>query len=655
MTKLIVSGLSKAVGERPLFQDLSLTLEQGDRLAVVGPNGCGKSTFLKIISREEVPDAGRVEVSPIQHGVGHCRQTIPASDLSQPVVHWVLQALPSWGDFWHRWQEAQQNGDRGAMNRLADEQTRLESFYGYNPESRAEAILRGLGFDQTMQATSLQRLSGGWRERAKLARSLVQGSDVLLLDEPTNHLDLEALAWLEEFLLGFKGIVVFVAHERYFLDRIGNQLLYLGETGEGGRPLLHRGNFTSFLAWQEEVDKTAHRRLDKLERQIEHKQRFVDRFRAKASKASQAQSRIKEIQALEARKQELERPKSRRGLRFRWLEPERSGDTVLSVSELLFEYGPGQPLWPQLSFNLYRGQKIGLLGPNGCGKSSLLKLLRGELRPKQGRVRFGSNVTTASFAQHMSEVLREEATVMAEMRRLCKDESKEEEMRFALGLFLLDSDYWDRKVAGLSGGERSKLLLATIFLSGANLLLLDEPTNNLDLESRQALTQALAEFGGTVLMVAHDRHLLVETADELWKLTGNGLETVTASIFQSTTARSAQADEDRFQSCSKRDQRREQKRQEAERRNQCSRALRPKQRRYAELEEELESVLAELESTEAVLADPATYQQEDGGQQANRRYSDLQRKSETLFEEMHALEEEIRALQGNGSSNDSLQ
>jgi ATP-binding cassette subfamily F protein 3 len=467
---------------------------------------------------------------------------------------------------------------------------------------------------------------------------------VLLLDEPTNHLDLEALQWLEQFVLGFRGIVVFVAHERYFLDRIANQLLYLGDRN---RTILHRGNFSSFLQWQEEAEKTTQREMEKLDRQIQHKQHFVDRFRYKASKASLAQSRLKQIESLEARKRELEqsRPSRQKGVSFRWMEPDRSGDLVLSVADLEFAYGGGEGLWPPLSFNLYRGQKVGLLGPNGCGKSTLLKILRGDLKPAAGGVKLGSGVKPAYFAQHMSDALREQGSVLGEMRRLCNEERKEEEMRFALGLFLLDSRLWDRRVAELSGGERSKLLLASIFLSGANFLLLDEPTNNLDLEARESLVQALAEFGGTVLTVAHDRHLLQEATGELWHLNGSGLREVEHGFLTAPRSGEPKGEADSGPAGEKRDLRKERKREEAQRRNRIYRELRPKQERYGELESELEEVLSELEEVESKLADPATYGSSGDVAETNRRYRELQNRSDELMREMQGLEEEIKRLQ----------
>ncbi len=648
MTKLILQSLSKSIADRVLFQDVSLTLEKGDKLAVVGPNGSGKSTLLKLIKGDEFPDTGRIDFNPAKLDVGYCVQDIKPKDLSKVLFDWVLEALPSWSDLWRRWQEAQDSGDKKSLERLSEEQNRLENLYGYQPETRVRSVLQGLGFKGAMQESCLSQLSGGWRERAKLAKALVQGSDVLLLDEPTNHLDLEALKWLEEFVIAFKGIVVFVVHERYFLDKVSNHLLYLEQrTG----PVLHKGNLSSFLKWQEEADKVAQRKVERIERDIEHKQRFVDRFRYKAAKASLAQSRLKQIQALEQEKQAFSRSSKERALNFRWMMPARSGDMVLSASKLQFSYNAQELLWPPLSFSLSRGQKIGLLGPNGCGKSTLLKLIAGDLKAKAGSVRLGTGVKTAYFAQHMSEVLWEENPVMMEMRRLCKDSCKEEEMKQALGLFLLGSDYWDRRVKDLSGGERSRLKLAFIFLSGANFLIMDEPTNNLDLQSREALVQALGEFEGTVLMVAHDRYLLEAAADELWLLNQDGLQRVEhcylldGQIEQQGPGKTGK--EPVSNASGKINSRKEQKKKEAEQRNCFYKALRPKQERYAALEQQLEEILSKLDEVENKLADPDTYDSGNHLKETNREYKQFQRQSEDLINEMEDLEREIQELQSS--------
>jgi ATP-binding cassette subfamily F protein 3 len=644
MSKLLLDSLTKSIGDRTLFRDVALHLEPGDKLAVAGRNGSGKSTLLRIMSGEESPDSGRVEIEPANLGVAHCVQDIAARDLELSLVSWVLEALPSWSDLWARWQGAQQAGDGEALTRLAEEQARLESAYGYHPESRARSILQGLGFDESAQEAPLRLLSGGWRERAKLAKALVRGSDVLLLDEPTNHLDLEALDWLERYVAGFQGIVVFVAHERYFLDRIGNRLLYIGEDS---RPTLFRGNYTQFLRWREEAAEATRRRRDKLEQQIRHKQQFVDRFRAKASKASLAQSRLKQIEALEEERAKLQEPPDPKSLSFAWKAPKRSGDLVLSVSELEFGFDAGRSLWPPLSFTLHRGQKVGLLGANGSGKSTLLKLIRGEVAPTRGEARLGSGVKPAYFAQHMTDLLREEGTVLGEMRRMCEDGRTEEEMRFALGMFMLGEDFWQSRVAILSGGERTRLLLAWAFISGGNFLILDEPTNNLDLESRQALIRAIGEFQGTVLTVAHDRYLLQEGVDELWMLRSDGLHSVSGDVASLSLYEGEDREQqERRADSGKRDRDKERKRKEAERRNAVHRELQPRKRRYAELEAELEEVLRELADTESRLSDPATYNgSSENVNELNRTYSCLQERSETLMQEMQELEDAISRLQ----------
>ena len=648
MTKLTLNSISKSIGERSLFEDVSLTLEDWDRLSITGPNGCGKSTLLNIICGLDKPDSGSVDISPSQLGIGYCTQDIEAQDLSRVLIDWVLEALPSWNEFWQRWQKAQDSGNEKEMQRLADEQSRLENFYGYHPETKARSILLGLGFDESMQSAPLQNLSGGWRERAKLAQALIKGSDILLLDEPTNHLDLEALNWLEQFLKGFKGIVVFVAHDRYFLDQICNRILYLGD---GSRPVTHKGNFSSFLSKQQEVEETTKKEIEKIDRQIEHKQKFVDRFRYKASKASLAQSRIKQIQALQEKKQELHLPEKNKNLSFRWQDPQRSGDIVLSVRDLEFHYQSGNFLWPGLSFTICRGQKIALLGQNGCGKSTLLKLIMDELNPSQGEINPGTKVKPAYFSQHMTDKLFEEGTVLDEMRRLRPEITKNEEIYAALGLFLLDETYWEQKIRDLSGGERSRLLLASIFLSGANFLVLDEPTNNLDLESRESLIHALKNFGGTLLMVAHDRHLLNEAADQLWYLSEKGLDLIDHDFLHQRNQpqkpqNASKKDEDgaSTKDCIKKD-RKEQKRQEAQRRNYVNQAVKSKTQRYQDLEGQLEKVLHRQEELEGKLAAPETYQSGEDVTKMNKDYKVLQEQSEEIINEMQQLEQEIKQIQ----------
>ncbi|MFW6388322.1 MAG: ABC-F family ATP-binding cassette domain-containing protein [Desulfohalobiaceae bacterium] len=609
----------------------------------MGRNGTGKSTLLRILAGQEEPDKGKVRLDPATEGLGFSVQELQAEELQTALLQWVLQGIPSWAELWAKWGQAEQKNP-GAWKELSEQQSALELFYGFNPEHKAKKVLAGLGFTPQQYSCPLQQLSGGWRERAKLARVLVQGSQILLLDEPTNHLDLEAVRWLEGFLLSFSGIVVFVAHDRYFLQRLGNCVLHLAPEG----PVYKELGLEEYLTWRAQRDESRQRRQEKLQQEIEHKQKFVDRFRYKASKATLAQSRIKQIEVLQEQKQALEVPTESAGLSFFWPEPKRSNKLVLQARSLEFEYAAGQSLWPALNFSLYKGQKVALLGPNGAGKSSLLKLAAGELEPSQGALGLGSMVRPAFFHQHVAHTLREENTVLEEIQRLSSPGLKQEELCFALGLFQLGQDSWQLKVASLSGGEKNRLVLASVFLCRANFLLLDEPSNHLDLESRQALVQALQEYSGSLLLVSHDRYLLSQVAESVWVLSSQGLEQY-AEGFEDYQARQKmeRGSEKNVRQGSDhgRQEYKRQKRQQAEKRNQLYRTLQPCKKRYDTLEEELESCLQNQKEVEDSLASQATYQDSAQVQELNKEYSRLQQQAERILQEMEELESRMQELQ----------
>ncbi len=640
MLTLTLQNLSKGFGANQLFSGLSGSISSGMRVAVIGPNGCGKSTLLKIINNETGADEGVVQV-PKGARIGRAEQELAQHDLDSPLLAWVLENLPNWQAFWARWERAQENGETDSLSRLAAEQTRLEHQYGYNPEHRAKSILSGLGFGTGQFAQPLASLSGGWRERAKLARVLVEGADILLLDEPTNHLDLEAVQWLEQFLHDFPGILLFVAHDRVFLDTVATHTLSLGSA----RPVFREGNFSAYLAWEEEKRRLADKERAKLDRQIKHKQAFVDRFRYKATKARQAQSRLKQIDWLEEQRRQHENEASARSLSFQWPPPVRAGHHVLSLVDVTYGFAHEPPLWSPVTANIYRGQRIALVGPNGCGKSTLLKLIVGEHSPRQGSIKLGTGVKVGYFSQHQTDILQPRQTVLGELRRLAHPKIKEEELRFALGLFLLDESYWERLVSELSGGEKNRLVLASLFLGQANFLILDEPTNHLDLESREALVQALRGYEGTVLVVAHDRYLLSEVADDVWVLGGQGIEMLTRGFAeyeerlqelhntgqdQTPTEPSAKPSRETVKA---------RRRELAEARNALYRRLHPKQKRYQELEQLLEANLDRQTELEQRLADPSTYEQADQALAANQEYEEARRWGEQLMEEMAELEE----------------
>jgi ATP-binding cassette subfamily F protein 3 len=642
MSKITVQAVSKAYSGVDLFMGLSMEVHSGTRLALVGPNGCGKSTLLKIMAGETSPDSGKVTV-PKGSQIGFVQQELGAADLAKPLQDFVLEVLPSWGEFWTQWRAALDQNDEAALIRLHDRQEELEHQYGYNPEHRAHAILSGLGFAPAVFSRPVGELSGGWRERAKLARVLVAGADILFLDEPTNHLDLEAVEWLESYVLGFEGVLVFVAHDRYFLDRVANKVLFLG----GEKPFLRDGNFSQFLEWNAERSDQLRRQAEKLRTEISKKQAFVDRFRAKATKARQAQSRLGQIGKLQSELQTLTPETRARTLSFSWPEPERGNQTVLSAVDLSFSF-PDAALFSDLSFNIYRGQKIGLVGPNGRGKSTLIKLINGQLKPSQGHINMGSSIVTGYFSQHQTDIVRPASSVMSEIKRLASPSCTDLQLKSALGLFMLGERYWEKKVEDLSGGEKNRLVLSTLFLSRANFLILDEPTNHLDMESREALMDALSAYQGTMLVVAHDRYLLSEVVSEIWELHADGIEVHQCGFDEyhaRKKARETQELEKPDMTRAVRNEQKLKKREQAEMRNRIYQQLKPLRKKYEKLEAELEANLVEQETLETRLADPATYEDASLSRELGQRFSALQNRAEELMSDLAYLEKELQELE----------
>lgn len=656
--KITVQDLSKSFGGRDILQNFSLDVDSGMRLCVCGPNGTGKSTFLRLLAGVEDADGGRV-LLPKGCRLGYVEQEFPPAALAMPLLDYVLDVVHDWNAFWEEWEAASNAGDDAALEKLMERQAQLEAQYGYNPEQRARAVLTGLGFSERKWTMPLAELSGGWRERAKLARVLTAGADVLLLDEPTNHLDMEAVEWLENFLLDFPGALVFVAHDRVFMDRIGTHVLYFGLS----KPVFRKSTYSQFLTYQAEYQAQREREARMLQDELERKMAFVERFRAKATKARQAGSRQKMAKKLEKELEDYRPEPKRKELNFVWPEAPHCEKVVAAASGMSFHFPDGKSMWPPLDFTIYQGSRIALVGHNGCGKSTLLKLLSGNLERCGGALSFAPQMRMGYYAQHQMETLRPEASVLAEIRRLADPRTLEEELMSVLGLFLLGQSYFDRQVDSLSGGEKSRLVLASLFLRRANFLLLDEPTNHLDLESREALANALQKFGGTLFMVAHDRWLLSRIGAEAWELTPDGLAVYPdfAAYDAARKARTAglgiagllRAD-DRKNPAEKeaaplpknlsREDQKKQKRAEADRRNAMHKELKPLQTRYDALEAELGETMDRQAEVERRLADPLTYSDRSLAPGLMADFQDCREKCESLLEKMTGLEEKMAAV-----------
>ena len=658
--KITIQELSKAFGGRDILSNFSLEVDSGVRLCVCGPNGTGKSTLLRLLAGVESADGGRV-ILPKGCRLGFVEQELSEAALETPLLTYVLDVLHDWSDFWAEWEQAAAAKDEGRLTSLMHRQSELEALYGYTPEHRAKAVLSGLGFAERKWNRTLRELSGGWRERAKLARVLTAGADVLLLDEPTNHLDVEAVEWLEAFLMDFKGALVFVAHDRIFMDKVGTHVLYLGLS----KPVFRKATYTQFLALQEEYNAQREREARALKEDLDRKMAFVERFRAKATKARQAGSRQKMAKKLEKELEDYRPEPKRKELNFSWPEAPHCEKVVLSAADLDFRFEDGKTMWPPLTFALYKGQRVALVGHNGCGKSTLLKLLAGTLERRGGSMVTAPQMRMGYYTQHQMDTLRGDTTVLAELRRLSDPRTTEEELMSVLGLFMLGQDYFDRQVSALSGGEKSRLVLATLFLKRCNFLLLDEPTNHLDLESREALVSALQKFNGTLLMVAHDRWLLSQVGAEAWELNEKGLtvfadfaayddnrrarqgatgedEHATSVAGGQAGARGKQVDMPLAQPLS-RDEQKRVKREQADKRNALHKELKPLLSRYEALETELAAVLEEQGTVEAQLADPDVYADHARSSELLKTFEACKQRSEAILEEMTVLEDNMAA------------
>jgi ATP-binding cassette subfamily F protein 3 len=510
MAVVIASSLRKEHSGEVLFDGVSFKVERTDRLALAGPNGAGKTTLLRQLAGQVSIDGGELALQKGTRIALHDQR--PPALSPRPLREYVLSGtadLAAVEEELRTLENAMAGGDHApaTMRRYSEAQARLEHAGGYDWRDRAAAVVRGLGFTDADLDRPLSTFSGGELTRASLARALASQPDLLLLDEPTNHLDIESLEWLESMLKTLDAAVILVAHDRWFLEAVTTAVLEL----EGGKSVYFPG---AWHVWRREAAaraihqaKTAVRQAE----QIERLERFVERFRYKASKARQAQMKIKQIKKLEAVR--VYKPEERkRGLGFEFLKPARSGRDVAVVEDLTLRAGDKE-LLQHASFAIERGEHVALVGPNGSGKTTLLETLLGLREPAGGKLRLGHGVEAAYFSQHEAELDERGSVLDAAMSGTGL---KRPEAQNLLGRFLFSGwDEHEKRVAVLSGGERRRLALAITVASGANFLVLDEPTNHLDLESREALEAALEAFPGPVLLVSHDRALLDAVADRM--------------------------------------------------------------------------------------------------------------------------------------------
>lgn len=511
---LILNDLALRRGSNLLFERASFTIYQGNKVGITGANGSGKSSLFALLLNELTPDFGSVTL-PLKLTIAHVAQETPATQ--QSAIEYVLDGDEELRDIERKLREAERSNDGFALAKWHD---RLETIGAYTAEARAAKIMRGLGFQPVELAQSVSEFSGGWRMRLNLAKALMCRSDLLLLDEPTNHLDLDAILWLEQWLLRYQGTLLLISHDRDFLDSVVDRIVHI----EHRTIRIYNGNYSDFERQRSEQLSQQQGLYEKQQRQVAHLESFIRRFRAKATKAKQAQARIKALERMElVAKANVDSPFS-----FRFFPPDRLPSQLVGLERVQAGYGQKVVL-EGVHLSLFAGDRIGLLGRNGAGKSTFVKLLSGMLKPFQGEVMTAGNLKIGYFAQHQLEQLDPESSPMDHLLRLDPN-LKEQDIRTYLGGFDFHDDQTLDPVAFFSGGEKARLVLALLIFQRPGLLLLDEPTNHLDMEMRTALSLALQEYEGAVVLVSHDRHMLRSVADRFLLVDGGRIEPFEGSL-----------------------------------------------------------------------------------------------------------------------------
>jgi len=649
-----VNDVSLALGGETLFDGLSFQVHQGDHIGLVGPNGSGKSSLFRLLAGQIEPDGGVVKTVPGVR-IGFLPQEI-ASFPNERVLPFVYDSIPGRTELREQLErhesrlaelEGSSKADEEELVSVASEVAELHeqiaALDARFSEHEAKRILHGLGFTQSDHQRPLWELSGGWKMRAVLASLLFQKPGLLLLDEPTNHLDMPSVAWFSRFLSSYDQALLLVSHDREFLNEQVNRVLSFEP--EGVRTF--RGNYEQYLVQREEERQLLENRAKNLEKEKAHLEQFVRRFRAKASKAAQVQSRVRQLEKMDS----VELHRSVRQARFSFPATERGARNPMRVDELCKSFGEHVVL-DRVSLSVERGERVAIVGPNGAGKTTLLKILAGEIEASGGRVHLPGQSNVRYFAQHHAEALTLDRTVLQEVS-YASDGTSIERVRKVLGALLFGDQAIDKRVSVLSGGERARVALAKILVRPGNVLLMDEPTNHLDLQTTEALTDALATYDGTLLFVSHNRAFIRRLATKLWVVHDSGVESYPGTL------------DDYIWSCQDRDvapatataikpvaqkksrqARKEQRRKDAELRAKQNRELKPLEKRVGTLEQtiaRLERVIAEHNEA---LSNPEIYDDAERRDTLLREVQEAQQELDRSFEAWTESHERLEGLRG---------
>ncbi|WP_111747577.1 ABC-F family ATP-binding cassette domain-containing protein [Salinisphaera orenii] len=620
-------------GPRQLISGLDWRVQPGERIGIVGANGTGKTSLFQLLLGEIQPDAGDIDLSPGLE-IATVRQHEPAG--TRAAIDYVIDGDTELRDVEARLAAAEAEG---AGSRMAELHGRLAEIDGYTARARAARLLHGLGFAPSVHDRALDEFSGGWRMRLNLAAALMRRCDVLLLDEPTNHLDMDAVFWLQDYLATHPAALLIISHDRDFLDHVIDTTLHI----EHGRVTYYSGNYTTFEHMRAEAKAQQQAAFENQQKKLAQLQHFVDRFRAKATKASQAQSKLKQMERME----KVEAAHVDSPFQFAFREPSRLPETLVNLDHAAVGYD-AQPLVSGIKLRLVPGDRLAILGRNGAGKSTVMKLLAGELTGMSGEIQPNRYLNVGYFAQHQLERLDMNASALEHLRRAAP-EARAQDLRDFLGGFDFRGDKALEPIAPFSGGEKARLALALVVHARPNLLLLDEPTNHLDLDMRHALETALAGFTGAVVMIAHDRHLIDATCDQLWRVDDGRLEPFEGDLddYHRWLTRQRSATE---QSADPGDQPATKNQSAAVSGGQRRQRVKSLQKEVRQAETEINRISGEIEAVDAELAKPSVYESATESARLGQQQKQLRKQLEAA--ESHWMEnaEALEALQADTST-----
>lgn len=628
-----INDLTFEIGSRKLYDEANWHIKPGDKVGLVGANGTGKSTLLKLIVGEYSPTAGTIS-KPKDLKIGYLNQDLLSYESDKSILQVALEAFEKENKLNREIEELikrlETDHSESLINRLSEKQMEFEALGGYQIEFKGHEILAGLGFSDQEQQRPLSSFSGGWRMRVMLARILLQQPDILLLDEPTNHLDLPSIEWVESYLQSFTGAIVIVSHDRYFLDRIITKTVEV----HAGKLTLYAGTYSFYeeeKKLRQEIQKSEYKNQ---QAKIKQEERLIERFRAKASKAKMVQSRIKALERMD-KVEDVEAENPTVNFQFKFSRP--SGRNVVELEDISKSY-PAVSILEDTSARIENGDKIALIGANGKGKSTLLRIVAGSDDDFGGEHKFGHQVSTTFFAQHQLEALTLDNSILDELIAYAPQHS-EMELRTILGSFLFTGDDVFKKIRVLSGGEKSRVALAKALTADANFLILDEPTNHLDITSVNILIQALEQFTGTFIVVSHDRYFLEQVANKIWYIENKEIKEYpgTYKEYQRWYAKRQSAETKATPSVEKKKSVKKDPPRSHSETHEKKKLLKRKTTQLKSAEAEVDALHKKIEPLEKEMADPINYAD-------NKRIAELQKQHQELLEQLKNKEESWETL-----------